>query len=186
MIKDGTGKGYIAKVDEENRLWTYSTRRSQIAFQSEYNEKAFMAYGKRNFVAGGVNENILHLTYNGQGSLHIEKVIVSTDSALAKMEMYVDSVYVSGGDLREAINLNRSSRVTPESSIYIGSTDLAFTIDETKEILDTRLGGTSTVTVDFDGGLLLRANNTIGILGSVSNPGEKMRISFFFYEEEDV
>ena len=97
MIKDGSGKGYLAKVDRNNRLWTYSTSRDEIAFQSEYNEKAFLVYGKRDFTVANVEQGILQLTYNGSGSLHVSKIIISTNSDLCKAELYVGTTYASGG-----------------------------------------------------------------------------------------
>lgn len=186
-IKDGTGKGYIGKVDSNNRVWVYATSRAEIAFQSEHNQRAFMSYTKRDFAAGSTDEGIFHLTYTGSGSLHIAQIILSTNSTLAKAELYVDSVYTSGGDLRTAINLNRKSSVSSESTIYTGESDLSFTYTDTKEIVDIRLSsnGQPSFKLDFQGGLILGTNNTLGLIGEVASAGDEMRASIYYYEEDD-
>lgn len=186
MIKDGSGKGYFAKVDRNNRLWTYSTQRKEIAFISEYNQSAYMVYGKRNFTNAGVDEGILHLLYNGSGSLHIDKITISTNSDICKVELYVGTTYVSGGTAVEAVNLNRASNGNSESTIYNGVGDnLSFSYNDDNELMDIRLSK-NTFSFDFEGGLVLGSNNSIGIFGEVASAGDKIRSSVYFYEEMDL
>lgn len=185
MIKDGTGKGYFAKVDTANRLWVYSTNRAEIAFQSEYNQKAFLVYGKRNFTAAGTNQGILHLQYTGSGTLHIAKILVSTNSDICKAELYVGTTYTSGGTVIVPVNMNRVSNNSSEVTAYNGAgSNLDFDYNDDNELWDVRLSKNS-FTYDFAGGLILGTNNSIGIFGEVASSGDKIRTSVYYYEEID-
>lgn len=187
ILKDGTGKGYTVKVDSENRLWTYSITRNESAFQSEYIGKTFMVYAKRDFVAGGVNESIMDFKYTGNDSCHINNIIITTNSDIAKAELFVESTNPSGGFTRIPVNLNLASGRSSETVVLTGESDLIATVLDAKEILDVRLSkdGSPTVQINFDGALVLGKDNTIHILGEVNNAGDKMRVSVYFYEEED-
>lgn len=185
MIKDGTGKGYFAKVDTNNRLWTYATTRDEIAFQSEYNQKAFLVYGKRDFTAANTNQGILQLTYNGSGTLHISKILISTNSTLCKTELFVGTTYVSGGSVFTPVNMNRISNKSSETTVYNGvGNNLDFDYSDQYELWDVRLSK-DTFSYDFNGGLILGNSNSIGILGEVASSGDKIRASVYYYEEID-
>lgn len=186
MIKDGTGKGYFTKVDQNNRLWVYATIRDEIAFQSEYNQTAFLVYGKRDFTAADTNQGILHLTYNGSGTLHIGKIIISTSSDLCKAELYVGTTYASGGTVFAPINMNRISNKSSETTVYNGvGNNLSFNYSSEHELWDVRLSK-NTFTYDFNGGLILGNGNSIGIFGEVASIGDKIRTSVYYYEEIDA
>lgn len=185
ILKDGTGKGYTVKIDSKNRLWTYSVNRSELAFQSEAIGKAFMVYAKRDFTAGGVNEAIMDFKYTGNDSCHIGKIIITTNSDIAKAELYVDSINPSGGLARIPINLNLASGRTSEATVLTGESDLTATVLDANEILDVRMSkdGAPTVQIDFTGALILGKDNTFHILGEVTNAGDKIRVSVYYYEE---
>lgn len=186
MIKDGTGKGYFTKVDSNNRLWVYATTRSEIAFQSEYNQSAFLAYGRRNFTAANTNQGILQLVYNGSGTMHIGKVIISTNSDLCKVELYVGTTYTSGGTAIIPNNMNRVSNKSSDVIAYNGrDSNLEFDYIEANELFDVRLSKDS-FDYDFEGGLILGNGNSIGMLGEVTSVGDKIRASVYYYEEIDA
>lgn len=186
MIKDGSGRGYFAKVDTNNRLWVYATTRSEIAFQSEYNQRAFLVYGKRNFTAANVDEGILQLTYTGSGSLHISKIIISTNSELCKAEIYVGTTYVSGGAAVVPVNMNRISNKSSEVIAYNGvGSNLDISYSDEYELFDVRLSKDS-FEYDFAGGLVLGNGNSIGVIGEVASAGDKIRASVYYYEETDI
>ena len=185
MIRDGTGRGYKAQVNSDNQLVTRSVNVSSIQFESEMKEKAFFAYGKRNFVAASANENIFYLSYTGDGKLHVEQMTFSTNSTAAKIELYFDATSVSGGESYTALNVNRASGQTSETTILHGGADLTGTVDDANEFLDIRLNstGTSTFTYDFRGGIILTKNQNLLVLGEVSTIADKIRTMIFFFEE---
>lgn len=187
QIIDGKGTSHKAKVDSTGRIWVYSTNRTEIAFQSEYNEKAYIAYGKRNFTSGGVNENICYFKYTGTGTCHISKIQVSTNSELAKIEMYIHPTYTSGGASRTPLNLNLESGNLSYVTFYEGSTDIVASVDSINEVMDIRLSknGSTTYTFDFSGGFILGRDNDFLLLGEVASAGDKVRTAIYYYEEED-
>lgn len=186
IIKDGTGRGFTTKVDSKNRLWTYSINRTELAFQSEFFGKTFMVYAKRNFTDGaGNDESIIDFKYIGNHSLHVSKIIFSTNSDIAKAELFVNSTNPSGGYDRTPINMNLGSRVSSEVTVLTGESDLTADVLDVNEILDVRFNGESTIQIDFGGALVLNKDNTFHIKGEVENAGEKMRIAVYYYEEND-
>ena len=185
MIKDGTGRGYLSKVDSKNRLWTYSTIRPEIAFKSEFNQKAFMVSNLLTSSVSG-SYHVGHMTYNGNGSLHVDKIIISSNSELAEIDVILNTTYTSGGVLLIPSNLNLSSKIESMASPYCNTThDLSFEYDITKSIAHIVL---SKCTYDFvlDGGLILKNNNSFGMIGQTQNTGEGIRTSIFYYEEEEI
>ena len=60
MIKDGTGKGYVARVDSTNRLRTYAKSASIQHVVSEDDQKAFQVIGTATLSSGTVIP--LHIT----------------------------------------------------------------------------------------------------------------------------
>jgi len=182
QIRDGTGKGFLAEVDSDNRLTTRAVTQSELAFAAESMAKSFSVYGKRNFVAANTNENIFYMTYTGTGQLHIQSVTFSSNSSSAKVEMYFLATSVSGGTAVVPLNLNRGSAIVSEATCLNGNADLTATTDGINEIFDVRLN-VSTFTQPFDGGIILRKNDNLLILGEVAVIGDKIRTMVFFYED---
>jgi len=183
-IKDGTGAGYVVKVDSQNRLSTVTTSRTEIRHVSETSGKAYVAYTKRDFVAGSqTNENICHFKYTGSGECHIQRIIFSTDGASSKAEMFFAPTSVSGGDALVALNLNRTVGNVSETTILTGTSDITATTATANEFLDARLI-INTFTYDFDGAVILGKNDSFLIKGSVASASDKMRCVIFFYEDD--
>ena len=65
MVKDGTGKGYLAQVDSDNHLHTAGNTRSRLSFVSRDKAGAYSIYGRRNFAASETDEGILFFEYVG-------------------------------------------------------------------------------------------------------------------------
>ena len=189
IIKDGKGRGYTVEVNEHNQIKAYSTVQSNLAYVSENHQTAFMVYGKRDFVAANTDEAILFMTYTGSNSLVADRITLTTNSSLAKVEMYVDSTRNSGGTLRVPLNLNRGSGITSETTVYVGISgsggELDITCNDDNEVFDLRLtsSGLPTYTFDFSGGLILEKNNTICLVGEVDSIGDKIRANVYYYEE---
>ena len=155
---------------------------SRIFYNSRDNETSFSVYGKRNFAAGATNENISMITYTGNNVIYIKDIVFSSN-AVAKVELYFDATYVSGGAEVIPLNLNRGSALTSETTCYSGDTTLVATSTSANEVFDVRLNK-STFQMDFHGAIMLTKNTSLILLGEVENPGEKIRTMVYFYEAD--
>jgi len=180
-IRDGTGKGYLAEIDSKNRMRVRATTQNELGYISEEEQKGFSVYGKRNFAAASTNENILSMTYNGTGGLHIQKIVFSSNSSDAKIEVYFDATSISGGTSVLPLNLNRGSAKTSETTCLNGNTTLSGTVSAELEMFDVRLNK-STFEMDFGGGVILTKGKNLIILGEVGAIGDKCRVMVYYYE----
>ena len=99
--------------------------------------------------------------------------------------LYVGTTYASGGTVVVPLNMNRTSNKSSEVTAYNGfGNNLDFDYVQINELWDIRLSK-NTFSYDFNGGLVLGNNNSIGILGEVANSGDKIRSSVYYYEEID-
>lgn len=183
-IRDGTGGGNLTKVDSDNNLHTLATTIERITEISEDKQMSFSVYGKRNFASGSADEGILYLKYTGTGSLHIQRIFISTNSTGAKIEVYFDVTSQSGGTTIVPLNLNRGSSIASETTCVNGASVITATTDNANEFLDIRLN-TGSFSVELGGGVILRKDNNIYILGEVASASDKIRAMVYFYEESD-
>ena len=189
FIKDGLGRGYVAGVNVHNQLAVNAITRNQISFVSNVHGSAYIAYGRRNFVAGNTGEALISFKYIGDTDLFIDQIVFATNSDVASIELYAEHTYISGGTSLTPVNLNRSSKISSNTTIYAGVSGSSgeLTVDYVDEgpyeILDLRFGNPRTFTFDFKGAYILRKNDNFLIMGKVENAGELIRASIYYYEE---
>jgi len=183
MVKDGTGKGYLAQVDSDNHLHTAGNTRSRLSFVSRDKAGAYSIYGRRNFAASETDEGILFFEYVGSKKFFINEIICSGFGAANKVEVFLAATRASGGTAVTPINMNRSAPSILEMNAYTGETDLVVTPGDL-EVIDIRFG-TDTKIVSFDGGLILTYGTNLYFKGEVANHlTDKIRIMVLGYEEE--
>jgi len=186
QIESGLGNGKTAGVDDDNHLKTAAHTQSKLAFISQDKGKAFTIYGRRDFVAANTNEGILYFKYTGNKNFYIQSIQVAANTMDVsgvgnKVEIYLDSAYISGGTTVTPINLNRGSGNVLDALVYNGNTDLAVTAGST-EIVDFRLGADS-YEWHIDNALVLAPNSVLYILGEVQNIGDKIRVMVLGFED---
>jgi len=181
FLVDGKGKGNKAEVSAHNQLEVNASNRSMMAYISKESQKAYSIYGRRNFAAASTDEGILYFEYTGDDNFYIDSVIVTGNGSNSKIELFTDSVYVSGGTVVTPINMNRASGLVLSATAYTGATDLSVT-KGSNEIVDVRFGIDS-ATIKFDTSLILGRGNNIYILGEVSTIGDKIRAMILGYED---
>jgi len=186
LIEDGTGKGSVAKVDNDNRLHTLATTRPIMVTASESGD-AYLAYVRHSMVAIGENEPLFQLKNNSEGKeIHVQKMIFSTNSTgVVKAELFVDPTLTSGGTTRSPLNANRSSgKSTIAAVVDNRADDLVMVFDGDKEVLDVRIGeGLHSLVVDLAGALILGPNDTIGVQVEGPAIGAKVRAMIYYYED---
>ena len=170
-IKDGTGKGYSAKVDKENRFQTYATTETEISHESESNRRAYTWAGSYDYDAG--DTIMLVKNTSSTTNLIIEKILVSSDTTTEIVIHFPKDTTLAGTEVT-GVNLNRSSNNTAEAIAYR---------DETGNTQGNIMGSAmvmanTTVFIPMDGAVVLGIGDeiavdfvTAGTFGSVSIRG---------------
>jgi hypothetical protein len=115
MIVGGTGNGYRAKVDRENRLLTYATTESEISHESESNKRAYTWTHAYDYDA---NDTILWLKNTSSSyNLIINKVGISADTTTQFIIHFPEDT-TPAGTLVTGVNTNRSSNNTADALCY--------------------------------------------------------------------
>ena len=178
--------GNSVAIGDDRRLRTSAVTENEIAYISREEESTFVIYAKRDFAAAATNESIFCMKYTGSKRLKVHSITFSSNSPDAKVEVYYDPTYTSGGatlSIDSGIsNENRQSSKPLEVVAYHGATTLVMTVDSNLEVLDVRLNR-STFEKKFEG-LILGKNDSIGIIGSVQTIAEKIRCMVECYEVE--
>jgi len=159
QIEDGTGRGHRVKVINNNMLSTYSVTKTEIAYESEQNGRAYTWTASQNW---GADKNVLWLRNDSVSlDLHIERIAIACPTACL-VEIYVGEGSTVGGIEVIGTNLN------------LGSGNLAdVTCRHTNTNVDTGTGltllgtvyapATSTASIEFLGALVLSLHTEIAV-----------------------
>jgi hypothetical protein len=193
IIEDGTGKGYKAKVDANNKLHTLSVAESEMGFISREKGKAYQAHFKHQLSLATTYEPIGLIEYTGEHSLVIEAVTCSKEDAAlvqsngqAFFEVSLGTTRSSGGTVVTPFALNSSSNNELSATVYSGI-PTSIVIDETnkKKLLDIACQDQSAI-YDFKGAVILRKGDTLTITGKSKNANDYLHTSIFIYEVEEA
>lgn len=188
MIEDGTGKGYVAKVDSDNRLESSSVSRTKISDISDHKGMAFSAYCRRNIAAADTAEYISYFINNGKNNVVVSKAVISAKiTVYGTFEIYVDPTYVSGGDTVIPLNLNRTSSLASNVAVKHGrTTPLVLTITDANELICVKfqIGGGNTYMLEFWDALILGNGDSLGGYVKGGTIGDEFRLTWLFYEIE--
>jgi hypothetical protein len=167
LIKDGTGQGYYAGVNFENRLMvTAKTESLQHLISQDYGQ-AYQAIGTATLASGRVT--VLHLKNTSSDKNMVvtyirHQVVGATGgtafpNALNYFEVSGGRTYLSGGDLKVPVNVNRGSGNLAEAIVYNGSPVLTGTESEIDRWYTQSDGDMNTL--NKEGSLIVQPNNTI-------------------------
>lgn len=193
IIKDGAGKGFLAKVGHHNDLHVISVCFSALHNASEDN-RAFQAEGEATILASGSGEQtVLVLINNGDTALEIGNIFISvkTESDATKItivKIYLGSVTASGGTSKSTINLNTGSVATADVTVRENAPTITGTDTKILELY-FQAGNGNNVTIPFDGGIILKRNGSfrVGVTGAAAvTAGLMCDASFQFWEEGDL
>ena len=185
-ILDGQGTGRQAGVNLGNELKVHSTT-LDMQNVSAIEGTSFVAYLKRNIgTGGGGNEVVGVITYDGDNRLYVSHIHCSSNGTASNIEGFF-SPFTSaptGGTTLAAVNLNRSSGVTSDTTIITGATTITMTEDDALEFFNARLsiGGTSSYNYQIDGAVILEKGDSLAILGSSDTTGDKLRVQVWWFE----
>ena len=185
QIKDGTGSGYLARVDSDHRLRTYAKSASIQHVVSEHEEEAYQVIGIATLSAGTVVA--LHIKNISSGNMVVtylrHQVVGATGgTSFPNTSNYftigLGRTYSSGGSLVTPVNVFGGSGNTAEVTAYHGDPTLAGTALEidrwyTKSDADMN-------TFNKEGALIIPSNQTMEVsyIGDRTGGTIYTRISF--------
>lgn len=193
VIKDGTGKGFLAEVGSGNDLHVRALTITEIS-DSSGKGVAFMAEGETFIQAAASGEQtVLILINNGDTTLEIGNIFISiqteTDaSRVSKVKMYIGSVTASGGTSKSAKNLNTGSVSAAETTIIENNPTITGTDSKILELYFQGGNGNNLIT-PFDGGITLQKNGSfrVGVTGAATiTSGLTCDTSFQFWQERET
>lgn len=187
VIKDGSGQGFLAKVNDENRLNTHTVSIQEAAHVSIRNEKTFSIFGETTIVAG-TEKTILILINNSSNLIAIDSVLASIQGETGKpviFRIYIGKkTYTSGGTSKTPLNLNVTSAVTIDVTTVENNPTLGGTDSEAFKIF---LESTGAFATDFGGSIVLgrQGSTRITVTGDVAASGTKTGLSRIIFFELD-
>lgn len=185
QIKDGTGNGYLAEVDDDNMLSTKCVCIPHLAHHSRTDKKAFTAHMYASMAVADTYEGIGYIEYTGEETIFIGKIIVCTEevAGLSSVSFYVNPTGLTGGDTLTPINLNFSSRNTISATIKHNNDGTAIsTTSDGTHFACMRGYNSVTKTIDFEDALILSTNDILYIKGKTTTINTLMRCTVFFAE----
>jgi hypothetical protein len=186
QISDGSGKGYLAKVDSENRLFTYSKSASIQHVISDGDENAYQVVGSATLSSGTVT--VLHITNDDTDKNMIvtyirHQVIGATGgTAFPNSSNYftirLTRTYSSGGSAVVPVNVFSGSGKTAKVSCYDSGPTLAGTGLEIDRWYTKSDGDMNTFSKE--GALIIPPNKTMEVsyIGDMTGGVIYARISF--------
>lgn len=173
IIKDGTGNGYLARVDSENLLEGHVVTTDEYVHQSISHGDAYRILGTTTITAG-VEKTVLIIVNNGDDLVSIDRVTTSIQGQSgqpANIRIYIGKATVTaGGSSSSPINVN----ITSANILNITGTSNSPTIGGTDtKILDIYIESTSVDRELINGGVVMgRGNSTrISCEGSLGTTG---------------
>jgi len=189
IIQDGTGQGYLARVDSTNRLSTKTISTAGQNFYSRRNQDAYQVSTQVNIDTS--NQPILFLeNISSDKHLVITYIRMMSAGAAASNEtayftINVGGTYSSGGAAISPVNMFVGTAKLADTIAYSGSTPLV--LSGFTEI-DRSHQANEMVTYNKEGSLVLDTKQAISInhIGSTVAGVAYARISFYFIDKGDI
>jgi len=187
-ICDGTGQGFEAKVDDNNRLSVEASVRSAQSRVSLEEGKAFQVVS--GFVDVATSEQEILLIKNNSKStklvityMRMTTAGVADWNAAAYFKIYIgNGSYTSGGDVITPVNMNTSSGAQAlDFDFYSGTTAI---VADTGSEIDIHPCANQQATFNKEGALVIAPGGmiTINHIGSTVAGSAYARISFYLTE----
>jgi hypothetical protein len=163
IIEGGTGNGYKARVDEDNRLWVRATAESALHYESLENGNAYAWTA----VSADINTGdtaILVCNDDPDRSLIIDHAYLWTDVA-AQFKVHVPAYAAFDGTAIVGVNLNRTSNKIALATAKADDEQNTFAAANTILTVHTNELATDVfgVNIDFKNALVLGYHDTVAI-----------------------
>jgi hypothetical protein len=175
IIKDGTGKGYFAQVNEDQMLMTRSTSQNVISFVAQEKQKAFFVHSS--FTTTGTNQRVLSLkNTSSEEELHIDFIFFPTNMNCKYVIEKVTGGTGAGTELTP-VNANLNSAISPECDCF-GNAEVTG-ITSAKHFGHVNVAANTTFTMNLDGAMILGKDDEISI--KVAENGVAAGPTIFFH-----
>jgi len=162
IIKDGTGRGYAAGVDELGRIQANTVIVAHEQHHAvEYQNLFYATYG---LTTADTNEAPLLFFQNDHTGREYEiyDVCVSADAAVI-VRVYANSVYTSGGTEVVPVNMNLGSGQLPIVNSYEGGASDNLSITTSDLLKAFHLPSNTAYGVGFKGSLIIPKGKGISV-----------------------
>jgi hypothetical protein len=185
QIQDGTGKGFLVKVDNDNRLYSNAVTREEVELSVFLGNAYNINTGAVTITNAATDNGIWYLKNTGASDVVIHEILIilgtSTggigDGTLKVFRNPTTGTLISGALAVEAnVNRNFSSSNTLDVVTYRGAT--ATTITDGITLGSTNRSGASVVNFTSTP-FLLKTGNSIGIswAAATGNTSQTIRIA---------
>lgn len=181
VIKDGTGKGYLAQVNLDNRLMTTAISES---IDSHINQTEGQSYSvivaQTPTGAGDCFCYIKNLSTNLKIFITSVKLYTAADETIqVKLK---DTGATAGGTPYIPVNRNSGSTNLADVTVEVGNDITGLSGGLVVDQFFVK-GSTSSVQIDWDSGLLLGINQSISFYAVTGGIAVKMTVSMYFDTE---
>jgi hypothetical protein len=190
-IRDGTGKGNLAKVTDEGRLLGDVITQSYMAHASEnYNAYSILlSHGQYNI---DDYDYAMYIENTGATNLILSKAIIAANIAVgvSTIELFFDSTYTGGGNVSpNPINLNRGSLKTLNlRHIHASAVAGVLEGDIGTEFIHLCLSPyQNMMQIDFEDSVILPPNRSMGVQTRSLTAGlvkpDEFRLTLYIFEQ---
>jgi len=174
-IEDGAGKGFSAKVTNDNRLQSESKSSSRDFFISRDDGQAFHLVSED--ATAVANEETIYLQNTSTSkSLFIDHIILATDTA-NKFRLKFVTGTAAGGSALTPINMNKTSSNAADATARGDGSVTSLTDDGDIEII--RVGADDSGEMEFSDVLILGQNDAVAV-ETEANAAVEITIDFHY------
>jgi hypothetical protein len=120
QIQDGTGKGYLTKVNADNRMETFSIVEARVADVAANNGKAFLlSSGFVSLTTTASFNGLMYVKNNSDEKLFIDKIRTCSDGS-GSVQLEIIANPTTGTLISDANNSNKLSSNMGSSEIFDG------------------------------------------------------------------
>lgn len=163
VIKDGTGQGFLAGVNNANQLLTRSINITEIAYASELGN-AFQTDGETT-IASGTEKTVIVMVNNAEQNIEMERTFLSIKNqsgVITTVKTYLGTANVeSGGSSKTPKNLNSSSLNTVNVTVLENNPTITSGSDV--KIQEQYFQLQDTQTNEYTGGIVLGKNGSVRV-----------------------
>lgn len=174
-IKDGTGTGNVAKVDDHGRLWVSANVIDHKQHHALYHQNLYIVTFNTTLQDATETPLAFFKSIDGTKDFEVYDVEVSSN-ANVKLRWYFEDEYTSGGVAAEPINSNRGSGKTLPATTaiaYAGGSSGDMVLDQTNGVpFHTMwLGAYETHSEGFHGSLIFTNGDSASMtaIGAANN-----------------
>ena len=161
VIKDGTGSGFLAEVNNLNQLLTRSVSVAEIGASSELGN-AFQVDGETT-IASGTERTIIVLINNMTADIEIERIFLSAQNQsgiITTIKTYLGAATVtSGGSAKTPKNLNTTSVNTLDVTVLENNPTIASGTDV--KVQEQYFQSEDSQTNEYGGAMVLGKNGSV-------------------------